>query len=227
MLKEAMYKRHSRRSYLREKLRDEDAAFLKERIHMYNQKHGLHMKLVCGHPEIFKGFRNSYGMFHNVENFIMMMGNSRDVYMQEKLGYFGERLIMEAVERNMGTCWVGGTFAKDALKPYVKEDEKLYCVIAIGYTARFSFLGASSETCAHSTAMCDICSRYSPLRTGKRLPQDTFPQKSIAIVFYCALNASSSSRASSIFRELNFSISFSTVSCFFSSFGMSIMISPL
>ena len=68
MLKEAMYKRHSRRSYLREKLRDEDAAFLKERIHMYNQKHGLHMKLVCGHPEIFKGFRNSYGMFHNVEN---------------------------------------------------------------------------------------------------------------------------------------------------------------
>ena len=78
MLKEAMYKRHSRRSYLREKLRDEDAAFLKERIHMYNQKHGLHMKLVCGHPEIFKGFRNSYGMFHNVENFIMMMGNSRD-----------------------------------------------------------------------------------------------------------------------------------------------------
>ena len=116
MLKEAMYKRHSRRSYLREKLRDEDAAFLKERIHMYNQKHGLHMKLVCGHPEIFKGFRNSYGMFHNVENFIMMMGNSRDVYMQEKLGYFGERLIMEAVERNMGTCWVGGTFAKDALE---------------------------------------------------------------------------------------------------------------
>ncbi|MFR1240831.1 MAG: nitroreductase family protein, partial [Butyricimonas faecihominis] len=61
--------------------------------------------------------------------------NSRDVYMQEKLGYFGERLILEAVERNMGTCWVGGTFAKDALKPYVKEDEKLYCVIAIGYTA--------------------------------------------------------------------------------------------
>ena len=104
MLKEAMYKRHSRRSYLREKLRDEDAAFLKERIHMYNQKHGLHMKLVCGHPEIFKGFRNSYGMFHNVENFIMMMGNSRDVYMQEKLGYFGERLILEAVEHNMGTC---------------------------------------------------------------------------------------------------------------------------
>lgn len=114
MLKEAMYKRHSRRSYLREKLRDEDAAFLKERIHMYNQKHGLHMKLVCGHPEIFKGFRNSYGMFHNVENFIMMMGNSRDVYMQEKLGYFGERLILEAVARNLGTCWVGGTFAKAA-----------------------------------------------------------------------------------------------------------------
>ena len=50
---------------------------------------------------------------------------------------------------------------------------------------------------------------------------------SIAIVFYCALNASSSSRASSIFRELNFSISFSTVSCFFSSFGISIIISPL
>lgn len=149
MLKEAMYKRHSRRSYLREKLRDEDAAFLKERIHMYNQKHGLHMKLVCGHPEIFKGFRNSYGMFHNVENFIMMMGNSRDIYMQEKLGYFGERLILEAVERNMGTCWVGGTFAKDALKPYVKEDEKLYCVIAIGYTAHKKTL--KEQLISHAT----------------------------------------------------------------------------
>ena len=63
MLKEAMYKRHSRRSYLREKLRDEDAAFLKERIHMYNQKHGLHMKLVCGHPEIFKDFVTATACF--------------------------------------------------------------------------------------------------------------------------------------------------------------------
>ena len=108
------------------------------------------MKLVCGHPEIFKGFRNSYGMFHNVENFIMMMGNSRDVYMQEKLGYFGERLILEAVERNMGTCWVGGTFAKDALKPYVKEDEKLYCVIAIGYTAHKKTL--KEQLISHATA---------------------------------------------------------------------------
>lgn len=134
-MKEAIKNRHSRRSYLREALRDDDVRYLKGRIREYNQKYGLHMKLVCGHPEIFKGFRNSYGMFHNVENFIMMMGNSRDVYMQEKLGYFGERLILEAVSRNMGTCWVGGTFAKSALEPYVKDGEKLYCVIAIGYTS--------------------------------------------------------------------------------------------
>ncbi|MCR0263007.1 nitroreductase [[Clostridium] innocuum] len=135
MLKDAIKQRHSRRSYLHQPLRDEDVSFLKTRIHEYNQRYGLHMKLVCGHPEIFKGFRNSYGMFHNVENFIMMMGNFRDVYMQEKLGYFGERLVLEAVGRNMGTCWVGGTFAKAALAPYVKEGEQLYCVIAVGYTA--------------------------------------------------------------------------------------------
>lgn len=134
-MQEAMKLRCSRRSYLQEPLKEEDVQFLTERIEEYNRAYGLHMELVCNRPEIFKGFRKSYGMFHHVENFIMLMGNTRDVYIKEKLGYAGEKLVLEASKRHLGTCWVGATFDKDLLKEQVTEQEELYCVIAIGYVS--------------------------------------------------------------------------------------------
>lgn len=132
-MKEAMQKRCSRRSYKKEPLRVEDVTFLKEQIQNYNTIAGLHMQLVTNNEEAFHGFKKSYGMFHNVSNYIALVGNEKDVYIQEKLGYFGEKLVLEATQRDLGTCWVGGTYDAKSCPVTLNKHEKLYCVIVIGY----------------------------------------------------------------------------------------------
>lgn len=130
---EAMRKRCSRRSYKKEPLCVEDITFLEEKIQNYNTAAGLHMQLVTNNEEAFHGLKKSYGMFHNVCNYIALVGDNKDVYIQEKLGYFGEKLVLEATQRELGTCWVGGTYDADSCPIILLPHEKLYCVIAIGY----------------------------------------------------------------------------------------------
>lgn len=132
-MKEAMKKRCSRRSYTKEELRDEDISYLSERIDEINRSAGLHMQLVINNREAFHGLKKSYGMFHNVANYIALIANSRDVYSKEKLGYYGEKLVLEATQRGLGTCWVGGTFSAADCPVTLDEHEELYCVIVVGY----------------------------------------------------------------------------------------------
>lgn len=132
-MKEAMQKRCSRRTYLAEELRVEDVVYLRERIEDINRKAGLHMQLITNNTEAFHGLKKSYGMFHNVSNYIALVGNSRDVYCREKLGYFGEQLVLEATDRGLGTCWVGGTYEPKDCPVTLHKDEELYCVIVVGY----------------------------------------------------------------------------------------------
>ncbi|MBR3298210.1 MAG: nitroreductase family protein [Clostridia bacterium] len=52
-------------------------------------------------------------------------------------GYIGEAFVLECVSMGLGTCWLGGTYKKGALKNYfdLDEDEKLLCVISVGRAA--------------------------------------------------------------------------------------------
>lgn len=133
MWKEAIQKRCSRRTYKKAGLSEDMICFLTERIAEYNQIANIAMQLVTCDAAAFKGFKHSYGMFKNVENYIMLICDKQDVYGREKLGYYGERLVLEATAKGLGTCWVGGTFHRASCPCKLKGNQELCCVIAIGY----------------------------------------------------------------------------------------------
>jgi nitroreductase len=53
--------------------------------------------------------------------------------LNERCGYYGERLVLLAQTLGLNTCWVVLTFSKKKTARYVPEGDKLVCVIAIGY----------------------------------------------------------------------------------------------
>ncbi|MGL5540840.1 MAG: nitroreductase family protein, partial [Erysipelotrichaceae bacterium] len=57
--------------------------------------------------------------------------------LDEKIGYYGERVVLKAQMLGLNTCWAAMTFNKGAIKSKLKigKDEKLVCVLALGYGA--------------------------------------------------------------------------------------------
>jgi len=131
-LLDAVYVRRSRRSYLNTSLPEAHKQKLLQLMTHLNLEHGLHMQLVENAAPVFAGFRAGYGMFQNVEHFIALIGKKTDPLLKRKLGYCGERLVLEATCMELGTCWVGGTFDRSKCPCQLAEDEQLCLVIAIG-----------------------------------------------------------------------------------------------
>jgi len=53
----------------------------------------------------------------------------------EKLGYYGEELLLYAARLGLGTCWVAGTYEPDSIDVRPAEGERLWGVIPMGYAA--------------------------------------------------------------------------------------------
>lgn len=49
-------------------------------------------------------------------------------------GYVGEAFVLECTAMGLGTCWLGGTYKKSAVKQFINlsSDETLLCIIAVG-----------------------------------------------------------------------------------------------
>jgi len=105
---------------------------LRSLLDEYNQKAGLNMQLAIDHSEAFKGLRKSYGMFSGVKNYIGMICNRNDLNSQEKLGYYGELIVLQATDMRLGTCWVGGTFDRKSCPFILSDKEEIVCVITFG-----------------------------------------------------------------------------------------------
>ena len=73
-----------------------------------------------------------YGSFKNVNNYIAIIGKKG---LDEKSGYFGEKVVLKATELGLGTCWVGLNYSKVKSTYILEKGEKIYCVIALGYGA--------------------------------------------------------------------------------------------
>lgn len=52
---------------------------------------------------------------------------------KERLGYYGEQLVLLATQLGLGTCWVASTYDQSTTRVELEEGEKLHDVIPIGY----------------------------------------------------------------------------------------------
>jgi len=131
---ELMRARHSVRQYKDIALRTDVLTPLQEQVDICNQESGLHIQLVANDPKAFDGFMAHYGKFSGVKNYVALIGPS-GADLDEKLGYYGERIVLKAQELGLNTCWVAMTFGKGAArkKCVIAPGEKLVCVLALGY----------------------------------------------------------------------------------------------
>lgn len=141
-LLEAIEKRHSVRSYENRKIDKETVEALKAFIGSCNEQSGLSIQLVTDEPKAFGGRIAHYGKFSGVANYIALVGR-KSSDLDEKCGYYGEKIALKAQTLGLNTCWVGLTYSKVKSAFQVKEGEKLCAVIAVGY--------GTSQGVAHKT----------------------------------------------------------------------------
>lgn len=130
--KEAIMVRTSCRSYLKDPIESEILESLKEKIEAVNAESQLTISWLEDGRAAMEGGK-SYGLFKGVRSMLAVKGPSELPHLREKAGYYGQKLVLEAAILGLGTCWVGGTFDKSALK--IPDNEELVCVITVGNTA--------------------------------------------------------------------------------------------
>ena len=131
-IQEAISARHSVRSYQDKALDREQILALNEHIAQYNQEGDLHIQLVLNEPKAFDCFRAHYGKFSGVSNYIALIGK-KGKDLDEKIGYYGEKLVLLAQTLGLSTCWVAMTYQKIKTAFRIEDGEKLRMVIALGY----------------------------------------------------------------------------------------------
>ena len=130
-LLEAIKNRHSIRHYLSGALTDDAVKALTDKINECNELGNLHIQLVLNETKCFTGLL-SYGSFSGVENYFVMIGEKADD-LDERVGYYGEQIVLLAQQLGLGTCWVGLTYRKVDGVFELRLGEKLVCMIAVGY----------------------------------------------------------------------------------------------
>ena len=123
--------RHSVRDYLDKEIDLDELAIINPEIENINKENDLHFQLVMDSPETFSKFILPYGKL-NAYHYIALVGKKSED-LEEKVGYFGEKLVLLANHCSLDTCWVGGTYSKRNTKVKIESDEKLIGIIAIGY----------------------------------------------------------------------------------------------
>ena len=131
-IQEAIEARHSVRAYKDQPLTEEVAKRLEEEIAEVNQKGNLHVQLIQNEPKAFQGTLAKYGKFRNANNYLVMAGK-RAEDLDERVGYYGEHLVLLAQTLGLNTCWVGLSYSKVPGTYVLEEGEKIACYIALGY----------------------------------------------------------------------------------------------
>lgn len=130
--KSAMEKRHSVRSYLAKPIDAAALSALSASIKQYNRESGLRIQPVTNEAKAFSGFMAHYGNFSGVRNYIALVAPKIE-NRESVAGYYGEKLVLEAQALGLSTCWVALTYRKRKCPIIINPDDKLICVIAIGY----------------------------------------------------------------------------------------------
>ena len=130
---EAIHTRHSVRRYLDRPLEAEKVAVLRKALEEANAESGLNIQLAVNEPKSFNGlFISTYGQFHGVSNYFVMAAPKGKEW-EEKVGYYGEKMVLLAQTLGLNTCWVGLTYKKNPAVISLREGDILHCQIALGY----------------------------------------------------------------------------------------------
>jgi len=139
-LLEAIKSRHSVRHYISKPLTQDIIDALQAKIDECNREGNLHIQLVLNEKKGFSGMM-AYGSFSGVENYLVMAGvdstsSPTDNHLKsldERIGYYGEQIVLLAEQLGLGTCWAGISYRKVKGTYELEGKEKIACMISLGY----------------------------------------------------------------------------------------------
>ena len=131
-IQEAIEARHSVRAYTGQPLAADVVEVLEEKIRELNEKGHLHMQLIRNETKAFQGKLAKYGKFRGVNDYIVMAGQKADD-LDERIGYYGEQLVLLAQTLGLNTCWVGLSYSKVPGTYVLDAGEVIEAYISIGY----------------------------------------------------------------------------------------------
>lgn len=135
--------RRSRRKYDSTQLESRQADELERICREFRPFPQARAVLVTDSPDsVFKGAVGPYGKVKGAPAFIAFIGDMDDPHVQEKVGYLGEGIILEATAMGLATCWVGGFFRPEVVASLVDvgPKERVLAVTSVGHVAkRLSF----------------------------------------------------------------------------------------
>ena len=131
-LQEAIQARHSVRAYKSQPLEDAHVRALEEIIAEVNREGRLHIQLIQNEPKAFLGPFARYGKFRGVTNYLVMAGVKADD-LDDRIGYYGEQLVLFAQTLGLNTCWVGLSYTKIPGTYVLNDGEVIQAYISIGY----------------------------------------------------------------------------------------------
>lgn len=160
-ISEAIRERHSVRSYTDRPIPADVAEALKKEVEACNRESGLDIRLVLNEEKAFTGLLAHFGKFRGVKNYLVLAGKNNDDA-ATAAGYFGERIVLKAQTLGLNSCWVALTFKKGVVQKYcrLKKEEKIFCVVALGY-------GATQGVPHKSKRIEEVC-------TPEHLPKEWF-----------------------------------------------------
>ncbi|WP_302815056.1 nitroreductase family protein, partial [Ruthenibacterium lactatiformans] len=127
---ELMKQRHSVRQYKDIAIGPEQRIALNHLIEEINGEAGLHIQIFYDEPQCFDSMMAHYGKFSGVKNYIALVGK-KSPKLEEALGYYGEKIVLNVQELGLNSCWVAMTHGKSQAD--VRKGEKQICLIAFGH----------------------------------------------------------------------------------------------
>lgn len=122
--------RHSVRQYLDQAIADDLRSELDTYVEKINADSGMHIQVLYDEPECFNSRMAHYGKFENANNYIAVVGQ-KGSGLDEKAGYYGEKIVLKAQELGLNTCWVALTHGKSMAR--IGSGEKEAIIISLGY----------------------------------------------------------------------------------------------
>ena len=135
-LLQAMRQRHAVRAYGDQPIADHTLASLVQAIHDANDASGLNIQLIHDADDALSGCPTHYGRFKNVHAMLALIGSDSDS-LDERVGYWGERLALTAVSLGLDTSWaVLHDTAKEGCLWSLNDDERMPAAVTLGYGDR-------------------------------------------------------------------------------------------
>ncbi len=128
----AIETRFSCRAFEAKAIPDDVFAELEREVAAVNAESGLHFQLY-GPRADGTAIDMSRKMFASNPPAYFAFVAQEGPEIEETLGFYGERLVLRAVQLGLGTCWVASTYDRASTRVDISDGEKLHDVVPLGY----------------------------------------------------------------------------------------------